>query len=540
MTKAGEELIELAQREFPDLTAAERAALIAAADGSIARLENVTESGAGHRHFSDRCARHPIRAILLRWICAEFAACRRVDPRGIRIEFAQIIGKLDFAHMEIRFPIVLRSCCIAAGIDLTESRTRLLSLDGCYAGLILAHGLKAEGSVFMRGGFRALGPVILQGAVIKGDLEFSGGHFINRGEVAIAADHLQVQGDLMLDVGFVAYGEVRLLGASVGADFDCSGGKLLNRNREALAADGIRVGGTAFLGDGLTTNGLINLRGGRFGADLIVHGAQFAIDSQNGLLAENVKVEGRFDWRSIGHGPATRLTLTHASVGQLIDDEGSWPATGHLQIDGLVYGAIAPIEPENGTRLRWIARERPFSPQPYQQLAEVLKRAGLDDEARRAAIAREEARRIYGDLNRFERLLNWLHGVTTGHGHEFYRVLYFPVFLILTGWLLFAIAADEGLMFPAKEAAYNQYLQTGKLPETYSEFDPLVYTLDVFLPLTDFHQDDYWRPRLYDTCEIAGHRFRCGVWLHRFVGLEAVAGWVFSILGIAGLFDRGE
>jgi hypothetical protein len=118
--------------------------------------------------------------------------------------------------------------------------------------------------------FSSRGTLRLEGAVIDGDLDCSGGTFIapdflpqqddhaNSSDdeklYAIKANGLKVGSDISLDT-FEASGIVSLIGTNVGGDFECFGAKFNFSGEEPLSADGIVVGGTTFL-DEAWTNGI--------------------------------------------------------------------------------------------------------------------------------------------------------------------------------------------------------------------------------------------------------------------------------------------
>jgi hypothetical protein len=92
------------------------------------------------------------------------------------------------------------------------------------------------------------------------------------------------------------------------------------------------------------------------------------------------------------------VRLVNGRVGLLDDDEASWPAPDNLQLNGLVYTAVAAGLMDAKKRLVWLARQpsTPFRPQPYQQLAKVLRESGHETDAKRVLIAKERARRNMG------------------------------------------------------------------------------------------------------------------------------------------------
>ena len=101
-----------------------------------------------------------------------------------------------------------------------------------------------------------------------------------------------------------------------------------------------------------------------------------------------------FFWINVTLEKGSQLNLSGASVGSLVDDERSWPAPGNLLIDGLTYSGfglgLAPVDAD--TRLRWIALQPQYHPQPYRQLAKVLREIGDEKGAVKVMVAEGDAR----------------------------------------------------------------------------------------------------------------------------------------------------
>jgi len=95
------------------------------------------------------------------------------------------------------------------------------------------------------------------------------------------------------------------------------------------------------------------------------------------------------------------------------------------------------------------------------------------------------------------RLWYWIVRLTIGFGHKPWRATYFAAGFILLGWLIFCSRSD--VMVPTKVA---ERLVNGpsasQVSKDYPKFRPLVYSIDTFVPLVDFHQATYWLPR--GTC----------------------------------------
>jgi hypothetical protein len=65
----------------------------------------------------------------------------RIDPKGIRVSGAQIIGILDLEAVTIAVPLRLRSCHIVQQPLLEGAKIKLLDLGASH----LASGLAADG-----------------------------------------------------------------------------------------------------------------------------------------------------------------------------------------------------------------------------------------------------------------------------------------------------------------------------------------------------------------------------------------------------------
>jgi hypothetical protein len=242
------------------------------------------------------------------------------------------------------------------------------------------------------------------------------------------------------------------------------------------------------------------------------------------------------DFRAEG---TVRLVGVH--VGQLVDDAARWPAPGHLRLDGFVYTAIAgPIDAK--ARLAWLARQppAPFRPQPYLQLANVLRESGHEADAKRVLIAKERARRTHGGLSRVARGWNWLLEVTIGYGYQPWRALIWAGVWVVIGGSLFGWGYEQGIVIPTKAEAYHPDKTTRQEPAFYPAFNRWLYALDTFVPIINFGQKDYWAPEV--ACNRSGLLRGGGIrlcvlgiralYLYRW--LHIVAGWVLITLVVTG------
>jgi len=495
MSEKSEHLLELAMAAFPDLTDPERKVVEAAALGKEADFRS------GDREKDDPAKAETwgddrkVRAAVLRWLCVDAAARRLVDPKGLCVVGARVEGDLDLSFARISFPLGLFSSAIPGGISLQHARAASISLQGTHTGLISADGLTTHGSVFLRNGFHAKGEVRLLGARIRGNLECTGGTFENPSGDALSADRLEVNGGVFMTQEFHAKGEVRLLGARIRGNLSCRGGTFENPGGDALNLQGAEIGDILFL-----------------------------------------------DKASC---PAGSVRLAHAKARVLVDDEASWPAHGNLDLRGFVYeGIVGPTD--SGRRLDWIARQYPknrerghYHPQPYEQLAAVLRGMGHEADSKKVCIAREQDRRRYGSMGRLAKAWSLFLGATLGHGYAIWHVGFIALFIVALGGGVFWWGHRAGLLSPTFSLPADAAAPSEKRLD--EAFCPWVYSLDTFLPIVDLHQEGRWLPNHGGSDVVTTFcpdRYVCITWgdlLCVWFWFEIGAGWLLTTLALAGL-----
>src|SRR5260370_20974981 len=72
----------------------------------------------------------------------------------------------------------------------------------------------------------------------------------------------------------------------------------------------------------------------------------------------------------------------------------------------------------------------------------------------------------------------------------------------------------------------------------YEKLHPLLYSLDVFLPFVNLHQERYWWPdaNAHGDCVVLNRRLKMsGAFLRYYLWTQVIAGWLLSAIFIAGL-----
>jgi hypothetical protein len=491
-------------------------------------------------------------------------------PRAVVLRAVRISGGLNLEATTLRCPLIFEGCFFDGPINLRQARAEAIRITGCQLGVVAAAGLETrgdldldrstvavislvgahlggelslngtsltggkwplelaettlvpfdevttdserreevalvadrlevEGGMFCGEGFVAQGEVRLAGAHIAGQLSFDGAKLTNKDARALTADFLKVEGGMFCEEGFVAQGEVSLLGAHIAGQLSFTGAKLTNKDAPALNADRLKVEGGMFCGEGFDAQGEVRLAGAHIAGQLGLNGASL-LDSTLNLREATVPASL---WLRFVAAPKG-ADLRGARVGTLYDSKETWPIK--LYLGGLTYDRLeADPAVSSKDRLRWIKLDPAgYAPQPYEQLIASYRRAGHEEDARRVAIAKQQSRR--GTLSWPGKIWSLLLGATAGHGYRAWFAGLWLVLLWLVGGVLF------GLAYPEHFKAAGP---TAEIPA----FQPLLYSVDLVLPIVDLGQHDAW---------IAEGPAQLGVFL-------TLAGWVLATAAVAAL-----
>ncbi len=433
------------------------------------------ELGDGKVPPEDAGPERQLRASFVRWLALGGDDDHRLHEKGLQVRGALITSDGP-AGAETR-GLDLAGCEIARNLGFFACR---------FAAPPLLRSARLQG-------------LFLKGSILPG----------------LKADGLETRGNVSLDSVEVT-GEVRLLGARIGTDLDCEGAKITNANRKALNADGAKVTGNFFLRD-------------------------------------DAKIDGELD-------------LSGAELGAIVDDPACWPKkTGDLLLDRCRYGAFTGDGVSAAERIRWLALQNPakygkdFWPQPYEQCAKVFRDMGHLADAREILIEKEKlqraARRVKLKGPRLWLFWVWdgFLAVTVRYG----RQPLFALWWLLGFWLFgvvafqyawqadafkpnnaFVLRADEwvGCSVNAQPYAFRKDSSTASQlgcflaqpeAEGFPTFSAWVYAFDVLFPLVEVEQQVHWVPD-EDIRPI-------GLFAKRLVYFEIVAGWLLSLLVVAGL-----
>jgi hypothetical protein len=492
--RAADTLETLARAEFGNLSAAELALVRGAVTPRIAWASPVRDPDASINNPAKAETWGPertIRASVITWLLTNSDAAKLIHPSGIGVAAARIAGQIDLEYLTSAFPLTLLDCSVPDGLDLSYAHLRAVDLRRSWTG-----------------------PIFAEEAIIDGHVGLQYGH----------------------------YGEVSFFRTEIKGDIDCSGATMIGAT--PFSAVDATIRGDLEFHDGFSTAGVIDLRLARVKRSVSFHDARFFGPSDNGLNAERAKISGTIYWVDIATTQRTMLDLEDVRAASLWDDEKSWPAPGNLDIKGFVYDDFSGGPTGGIARLRWL-RLQPRSllaqPQPYRQLALVLRAEGENEGAVRVDIARENELTGYADISLPTRLWRLALWATIGYGYRPLRAIWWILAFVLVGAALFRWGYRARLITPTSESAYESFIRTGMPPKYYPPFSSLVYSLENFLPVVDLHQGAFWRPNPHHSHKQSGRIFK---WsgenmpaklLRWYLWLHILAGWTITPLLFAGL-----
>lgn len=428
-------------------------------------------------------------------------------------------------------------------------------------------GGNIDGTILQACSLDVLGEMQLQATTVRGDVNLSGARIRNTKGDALCADSIEVRGDIHLDKGFWSRGEVRLLGAKIGGDLALDGGKFCNKGHDAIDASNATIGGELFL---------------------CTYTLQRAVRDEASLQGT--------------------LKLLGARLFGIVDSKGSWPATGLLRLDGCTYRRFTSGSPASADlRLCWLKRQAEadltsdFRPQPWEQCASTLLAMGHEGASKTIRVEKRvhmrgtRWKRAPGLAAKFvllpEQFFDWLLQVVLGYGYKTTRALWWILGLWLTGASIFTFLPNE-IMAPTDSKMYLdatvpkecrvdwisfsgptendeahtmrralQAMPLGlgldaswkeicarRVPSEYSSFQPVIYSLDLVLPLTDLRQERDWSPRISDAdgrtlYPLFGRdsRFGLGNLVRLLEWFMILAGWTISLFiaaGVTGIAKR--
>jgi uncharacterized protein YjbI with pentapeptide repeats len=390
-------------------------------------------------------------------------------------------------------------------------------IGSAFAKNLNMNGVQVEQNLFMRDKAN-FGEVDLGGAKIGGQLDMCGSTFaeVNLGGAKIGGllamrgstfggklimKTLQVQESLFMD-DRATFEEVDLRVAKVGGSLRMDGSAFSGK----VDMNTLQIGQHLQMRNGAIFHKDITLELAEIGGNLELSGSTFA-----SVSLKEAKVVGALllgppapSWSEVA-----KLSLQNAQVGFLHYSPDVWPR--NIELDGFTYANLGGLSEKNDGQINtrdtgwfkgWLKRQTKFTPQPYENLANVLEKEGHKGEAKDVLYAGKNR-----ELEQASDRLSWfwlfLHKIFIGYGYRIHYSFCWTLGFILVGMFVLRITKQG----PANKMPYG-----------------LAYSTDMLLPIVKLREKHYE----IDLKGFARYYF----YFHRIMGYVLVS---FLIAGLTGL-----
>ena len=319
---------------------------------------------------------------------------------------------------------------------------------------------------------------------------------------------------------------IQLLGGHIAGQLILDGSTINDR----LDMDEIEVGETIFLSRGADFAGKIvlvfakvgdslELVDGTFHDDVDLTGTQIGGELRAGVKGHRPSWPGKGKRKPI-------LLLRNARVDAVQDVEDAWPDA--LDLTGFTYRSLGGLQALAGEAMAdrpakwfedWLAKQVRYSPQPYQQLAAVLRSEGRPETADDILYAgREKEREHSSGLHWLWLSTLWL---VIGYGFHVWRAVIWAVILLLLGTFVHWTTTEA-----RKKGLWRSFLYTFKMTPDgwrYGFRSSIMYSFEMLLPLVRLRGQ---------TREYRASWQHVYFHLHNLIGLALAA---FLAAGLSGL-----
>jgi hypothetical protein len=311
---------------------------------------------------------------------------------------------------------------------------------------------------------------------------------------------VQINADLDMS-NSAEFASVEIEGAHIGGSLDFGWSKVAG-DLDCIA---IHIAQALYLNEEAEFSGNIDLSFATIGESLDLSESTFG----NYIKLEGVQI-GNLYFGSLKEDPPTPLarwqdkvemSLHNAKVDVIPDLSAEWPRI--LDLNGFSYRSLN--DPDDKVALSriqgWFAKQRSYSPQPYEQLALVLQNHGVADDATAVRYLGREKEREGASGWRYLWLtgLNWL----VGYG-------YYPQLVLL--WITLMIGLGAVMLKVSRQGSANG-MPFG-----------IAYSFDMLLPLIRLREEHY-------KMDLNG-------WVRYYFYGHKIAGWMlasFLVAGVSGL-----
>jgi hypothetical protein len=354
--------------------------------------------------------------------------------------------------------------------------------------------------------------------------------FLHPGRDVFSARRAKISGNFQLTDATLK-GTLRLQGAEIGGSVNMSGTLLTEPGERTSSSFSLDIR-TARIGRDLVlkmhkdrpflAEGGVNLDGAQIERRLDLYGAQLNSLPTHGIALDASDVTADEFILAPAKPPVGLIRLRRAHCGSLADNEQVWASSDGIELDDFRYDAlkhgIALDDDAALDRRIYLLRKamRGYRPGPYDQLAATLRAAGNEEHASTIALRKQQFRydalakgfKVFGPG---VRLWSWLQRSMVGYGYRPVRALGWLFTLLVLGSLWFGLGSDDctndhsgRLMANGARCVVNQQ-------DTGLQWNPVIYTADLLVPIVDFGNKSRWYMHGADNWVSAG--FTASGWI---------------------------
>jgi hypothetical protein len=454
-----------------------------------------------------------------------------VHEKGIALYGAVIESDVDLEGAKNVCSFELAFCHASQVLNGRNGTFGNIALRNCQLARLNFASSSVFGDVELTDSFIS-GETLFSGAQISGWLNCGGSTFHNHGGVAIYGEHITVSGGVFIGGGFSAKGSVIFWDANIGDDFFCAGGKFEHLCDTPYGAED----------KDLTSSHALDMGGAKIGGTLFLFSRRYL----------HAHIQGS-------------LSLADARATRLRNHPNAWPqetdARHFIELDGFLYDRLSGGTPTDArTCKRWLLRQPPtclnedFRPQPYTQLANVLREMGHEADARQIAMLKQslQQKRKKFWMEPFAWSVAALWGFSCGYGYRPSKLAVTLIVLWLAFGFLYQFGAAHGGFAPKDAQVWTNQVYNDSCGQNWTDcaelksgaggkvgeilaFNPFTYSADMLLPAIDLGQRSAWTPMWREvkvTAPLMGE-----VTLPKWT-LRAAA-WTENILGVSGVILIG-
>ncbi|MFJ9782056.1 oxidoreductase [Amycolatopsis sp. NPDC101161] len=358
--------------------------------------------------------------------------------------------------------------------------------------------------------------------------------FRHPGRDVFSARRSRIAGNFQLTDATI-HGTLRLQGVEVGGSINLAGTRLTEPGLRATSSFSLdirtgRIGRDLTLRDNnsrpFVAEGGVNLDGAQVARRVDLRGSELRSLPPFSVALDAGDVAADEFTLTPNVPPAGRVVLRRAHCGTLTDNDEFWAASGGIELEDFRYDALGrgiPLDDDKALdrRIELLRRAmRGYRPGPYDQLAHMLRAAGNEEHASTVALRKQQFRyealaRGFKFFGPGVRLWSWLQRSMVGYGYRPVRALGWLFTLLVLGSLWFGLGTDDCADRPASNPAH-EIISNGprcvvNQQDTGLQWNPVIYTADLLVPIVDFGNKSRWYMHGTDNWVAAG--FTASGWI---------------------------